>query len=110
MASTSTLMPNVLTLSYNLISDYQGKGIGTVMLDELVKQVYEEKEFNKEFFKSGKTSIKRIELDILDDNEASKKIAIKNGFKKLCDREFSSIFSLTLEDYLKQRQDRDRTN
>ena len=66
MVRGSTMMPDVLTLSYNIISDYQGKGIGTVMLDEMVKQVYEQKEFDKPFFKSGETLIKRIELDILD--------------------------------------------
>ncbi len=46
------------------------------------------------------TEIESIGLEISDDNEPSKRIATKNGFKKAGER----FFSLTLEDYIKQRE------
>lgn len=99
--------PHSLSMDYWLKEDYQGKGIGTVALEEVIKQVYDKKEFNKLHFSSIKypdveeTEIESIELEIDDCNEASKRIATKNGFKKVGERSFS----LTLEDYIKQKED-----
>lgn len=98
--------PNSLSMDYWLKREQQGKGIGTVVLGEVIKQIYDEKEFDKLQFSSIKypdideTKIESIGLEISDDNEASKKIATKNGFKKVDER----FFALTLEEYTKQRE------
>ena len=53
-----------------------------------MKQIYDNKEFDNLEFSSinysdtSRTGIKNIVLEINDDNEASKRIAMKNGFKK----------------------------
>ena len=98
--------PHLLSMDYWLKEDYQAKGIGTIALEEVIKQIYDKKEFDKLPFSSVKypdveeTRIESIELEISDDNEPSKRIATKNGFKKVGER----IFSLTLEDHIKQRE------
>ena len=93
--------PYSISLDYWLKDEYQGKGIGSVALEEVIRQIYEENEFDNIKFSSTKypdinqTEIKSIDLEISDDNEASKRIATKNGFKKVGDR----AYSLTKEKY-----------
>lgn len=103
----SIVDPHLLSMDYWLKEDYQGKGIGTTALEEVIRQIYDKKEFDKIPFSSVKypdveeTKIKSIELEISDDNEPSKRIATKNGFKKTGERSFA----LTLENYIEQRDE-----
>lgn len=92
-------------MDYWLKEDCRGKGIGTIALEEVIKLIYDNKEFDELPFSSLKypdtkeTRIESVGLEISDDNEASKRIATKNGFKKVGER----FFELSLEDYIEQR-------
>jgi len=80
--------PDTVSIDYWISEGQRGKGVGTVALEEVLKQIYDKKEFdNLEFLSinysdTSRTGIKNIVLEINDDNEASKRIAMKNGFKK----------------------------
>lgn len=104
--------PNCLELVYDIIPEYIGKGVGTVMLEELINEIFERKVFDNisytcnRYLDISKTSIKRIRLAINNDNIPSKKIAESNGFKD-ASRNLNWIgrdYELTIEDYLKQKQ------
>ena len=79
-----------------------------MVLEEIVKQIYDGKEFDgidcisAKFPEANKTSIQNIKLEISDDNEASIKIASKSGFKKAGER----YYSLTLNNFLERNQER----
>lgn len=109
-----TSQADSIRIDYWLKEEYQGKGIGTIVLEEIIKQIYIEKEFDgveipsRKYPYTVKTAIKNIDLEIPFYNEASKRIAIKNGFKEEEKEEYTSYFSLTLEDYMKQREDTER--
>ena len=98
--------PHSVSIDYWIKDAYQGRGLGTVVLDEVIKQIYSKKEFDNLQFSSVKypdtkqTEIKSIGLEISDDNEASKRIASKNGFEKVRER----AYALTREDYIARRQ------
>lgn len=98
--------PHSVSIDYWIKDAYQGRGLGTVVLDEVIKQIYSKKEFDDLQFSSVKypdtkqTEIKSIGLEISDDNEASKRIASKNGFEKVGER----AYALTREDYIARRQ------
>lgn len=104
----SVLEPYSLSMDYWIRDEFQGQGIGTVVLEEIVKQIYDGKEFDgidcisAKFPEANKTSIQNIKLEISDDNEASIKIASKNGFKKAGER----YYSLTLNNFLERNQER----
>jgi len=104
--------PNYLEMAYDIIPEYMEIGIGTVMLEELIKEIFERKVFdNISYICSGcpdisKTSIKKIRLAINNDNIPSKKVAEKNGFKDVS-KNLNWIgrdYELTIEDYLKQKE------
>ena len=98
--------PNSITMDCEVRDGFEGKGIGTIALKEILAQVYEAKDFNGQTFDSVKypdireTDIKKIELEISEDNFASQKVAEKNGFKKADTRGYT----LTLEDYNEQKR------
>jgi len=98
--------PNSLSMDYEVRDGFEGNGVGTVALKEILSQVYEAKDFNGQEFTSIKypeiheTDIKKIELEISEDNFASQKVAEKNGFKRTDARGYT----LTLEDYNEQKR------
>ena len=104
----SVLEPYSLSMDYWIKDEFQGQGIGTVVLEEIIRQIYDGKEFDgidcisAKFPDANKTSIQNIKLEISDDNEASIKIAMKNGFKKAGER----YYSLTLNDFIERNQER----
>lgn len=75
-------------MDYWIKDEFQGQGIGTVVLEEIIRQIYDGKEFDgidcisAKFPDANKTSIQNIKLEISDDNEASIKIAMKMDSKK----------------------------
>ena len=93
--------PDTVSIDYWISEGQRGKGVGTVALEEVLKQIYDKKEFdNLEFLSinysdTSRTGIKNIVLEINDDNEASKRIATKNGFKKSGE----NTYSLTSDEY-----------
>ena len=108
----SVLEPYSLSMDYWIKDEFQGQGIGTVVLEEIIRQIYDGKEFDgidcisAKFPDANKTSIQNIKLEISDDNEASIKIAMKNGFKKAGER----YYSLTLNDFIERNQEKSRIN
>ena len=100
--------PTSLSMDYWIKDEFQGQGIGSVVLEEIVRQIYNEKAFNGIDFKASKfpetdkTAIQNIQLEISDDNDASIRIATKNGFNKIGERSYS----LTLKDFLDMNQER----
>lgn len=104
----SVLEPYSLSMDYWIKDEFQGQGIGTVVLEEIIRQIYDGKEFDgidcisAKFPDANKTSIQNIKLEISDENEASIKIAMKNGFKKAGER----YYSLTLNDFIERNQER----
>ena len=93
--------PDTVSIEYWISEEQRGKGAGTVALEEVLKQIYDKKEFDNLEFSSinysdtRRTGIKNIVLEINDDNEASKRIATKNGFKKSGE----NTYSLTSDEY-----------
>ena len=93
--------PDTVSIEYWISEEQRGKGAGTVALEEVLKQIYDKKEFDNLEFSSinysdtRRTGIKNIVLEINDDNEASKRIAMKNGFKKSGE----NTYSLTSDEY-----------
>lgn len=104
----SISVPTSLSMDYWIKDEFQGQGIGSVVLEEIVRQIYNEKAFNGIDFKASKfpetdkTAIQNIQLEISDDNDASIRIATKNGFNKIGERSYS----LTLKDFLDMNQER----
>ncbi len=100
--------PTALNMDYWIKDEFQGQGIGSVVLEEIVRQIYNEKAFNGIDFKASKfpetdkTEIQNIQLEISDDNDASIRIATKNGFSKIGERSYA----LTLKEYLDKKQER----
>ena len=100
--------PTSLSMDYWIKDEFQGQGIGSVVLEEIVRQIYNEKAFNgidfkaSKFQETDKTAIQNIQLEISDDNDASIRIATKNGFNKIGERSYS----LTLKDFLDMNQER----
>lgn len=99
--------PDSVSIDYWISEEQRGKGIGTVALEEIVKQIYDKKEFDNLEFSSinysdtSRTGIKNIVLEINDDNEASKRIAMKNGFK----RNGENSYRLTSDEYKKRNKE-----
>ncbi len=56
-----------LYLNYSLLKEYRNKNIGSKMLEEVTKYLLEK--------------TKKITLSIREDNDASKKLALKTGYK-----------------------------
>ena len=100
--------PNSLSMDYWIRDEFQGQGIGSVVLEEIVRQIYEKKTFDgidfrtSKFPETDKTAIQNIQLEISDDNYASIRIASKNGFRKTDERSYS----LTLREFLDRNQER----
>ena len=98
--------PNSLSMDYWLKEEHQGRGIGSVALEEVIRQIYNKKEFDDIEFSSikhpdtSRTFIENIGLEISDDNEASKRIASKNGFEQVGER----AYALTRERYIDRKQ------
>ena len=98
--------PDTLSMDYWIKDEFQGQGIGSVVLEEVLRQIYKKQSFDGIDFTASrfpgvdKTTIKNIQLEISDDNDASIRIAEKNGFSKAGDR----AYSLSLDDY----NDRDK--
>ena len=99
--------PDTVSIDYWISEEQRGKGVGTVALEEVLKQIYDKKEFDNLEFSSinysdtSRTSIKNIVLEINDDNEASKRIAMKNGFKRCEER----TYSLTIDEYEERKKE-----
>lgn len=100
-ATISINDPHSLIIEYWLQEEQRGKGIGTVMLEEVIRQIYEIRDFDNLEFPSetntntDRTQIKNIYLEISSDNIASKKIAMKNGLKENED----GLYSLTIDEF-----------
>lgn len=99
--------PDSVSIDYWISEERRGKGVGTAALEEVVKQIYEKRDFDNLEFSSinhtntSRTSIKNIVLEINDDNEASKRIAMKNGFKRCGE----NSYSLTSDNYKRRNQE-----
>lgn len=61
---------NMVTIGYFLSEPYWGQGIATQALEALVKFLFES------------ANVNRIQADVMPSNESSKRVLLKNGFKK----------------------------
>lgn len=99
--------PDTVSIDYWISEEQRGKGVGTVALEEVVRQIYDKKEFDNIGFSSinyvdtNRTGIKNIVLEINEDNEGSKRIAMKNGFKKSGE----NTYSLTSDEHKERNKE-----
>ncbi len=90
-------------LEYEIKKDFQGKGYASSLLSHVITDIFENKYLDNKTWKNDKTNIDTIVLDIAEDNIASIKVAQKNNFHKVSEREFI----LTKEDYFNIKEESD---
>lgn len=103
---TTTTNSSTISMDYWLKEDARGQGIGTIMLNEVVDQIFVEQDVDDLCFRNPNqteiesTKITTITLDINEDNYASQRIAEKNGFAHTGE----GRWEIQRDDYLKIKE------